>query len=85
MPPANAVAVAGEEHRDERRTAEQAPEDDADLRPGAAGPLERDADDDAAEPVDERAGRLDGQQAPGVPAQERPASSSRRHQAYSAS
>ena len=53
-PPADAVARASDRDRRERDAGEQCREDDPDLEAGEPAAGERDADEDAAEPIGER-------------------------------
>jgi hypothetical protein len=68
---ANAVAVAGDQHRDERGAGEQGGEDGADRGVGEAAAGERDADQHRAEPVGERPRGLGGEDPARVRAQAR--------------
>ena len=65
-PTTDAVARASDRDRRERDAGEQCREDEPDLEAGEPAAGERDADEDAAEPIGERAQRLDGEDAAGV-------------------
>ena len=83
--PADAVAVAGDQHRDERDPGQQGGEDDTDRRVGQAAIGKGDADQHRAEAVGERPRALRGDDPVSVRAQPRSASTSCLHHAYRAS
>ncbi len=66
MAAADPVARAGEENRHECRAGDERAEHDPDLHAGVAEVGERDADEDAAEPVREGSQRLHEKNPPGV-------------------
>ena len=70
-PATDPVAVAGDQHRDERGAGEQRGEDGADGGVGKAAAGERDADQHRAEPIGERPGGLGGEDPARVGAQAR--------------
>ena len=76
-----AIARPCDRERGERHAGEERSEHDPDLEPGEAPPGERDADENAPEPVGERPERLDGEDAASVAGQAVSDSTSFRHHA----
>ena len=77
----DAIARPRDRERGERHAGEERSEHDPDLEPGEAPPGERDADENAPEPVGERPERLDGEDAASVAGQAVSDSTSFRHHA----